>query len=305
MTDNPAHRLDLQHLIHLQADARKLHIPVQQRVTRRQIGHHASRLRGRGMEFAEVRHYQPGDDIRSIDWRVTARRQTPHTKLYQEERERPELLVCDQGASLFFASTGAYKAVRAAETAALLAWHGLFSGDRVGGVLFSHRGLSAFRPMRRRKAVLHLLHGLVDFNQALEKDWRDASSSRLNDALTEARRIAHTGSRVIVISDFMHADDNTALLLKQLARHNQVAAVRVVDPLELSLPPRGAFAVSQGDQTLWFQADNKALRQAWEERVTQHEAHLRQVFRQSGVYRTDLITEDAPTGALRRLLLGG
>src|SRR5690554_7657604 len=93
------------------------------------------------MTFAEVRQYQPGDDIRSIDWRVTARRQSPHTKLYEEERERPVLLIADLGPTLFFASTGAYKQVRCAQVAALLAWLALWAGDQVGGLVFNEHKL--------------------------------------------------------------------------------------------------------------------------------------------------------------------
>jgi len=117
----PVTHNSLAQLVRLQADARALKLPSARPAGSRQPGLRQSRLRGRGMTFSEVRQYQPGDDIRSIDWRVTARRQSPHTKLYEEERERPVLLLADLGPTLFFASTGAYKQVRCAETAALLA----------------------------------------------------------------------------------------------------------------------------------------------------------------------------------------
>ncbi|MEP4468684.1 DUF58 domain-containing protein, partial [Marinobacter alexandrii] len=127
--------ISLPDLIRLQADARALKLPSARPAKTRQAGLQRSPQRGRGMAFAEVRQYQPGDDIRSIDWRVTARRQAPHTKLYEEERERPVLLLCDLGPTLFFASTGAYKQVRSAQVASLLAWLALWAGDQVGGIV--------------------------------------------------------------------------------------------------------------------------------------------------------------------------
>lgn len=143
--------IGLPDLIRLQADARALKLPSARPVRSRQAGLQRSPQRGRGMAFAEVRLYQPGDDIRSIDWRVTARRQAPHTKLYEEERERPVLLLCDLGPSLFFASTGAFKQVRCAQLASILAWLALWSGDQVGGIVFNGETLSVQRPARRKK----------------------------------------------------------------------------------------------------------------------------------------------------------
>lgn len=138
---SPATLITLPELVRLQADARALKLPSVKPVRSRQAGLRQSRQKGRGMTFSEVRQYQPGDDIRSIDWRVTARRQAPHTKLYEEERERPVLLIVDLGPTLFFASAGAYKQVRGgAQVAALLAWLALWAGDQVGGAWYSMTG---------------------------------------------------------------------------------------------------------------------------------------------------------------------
>src|SRR5699024_2069429 len=163
----------------------------------RQSGLRHSAQRGRGMAFAEVRRYQPGDDIRSIDWRVTARRQAPHTKLYEEERERPVLLLCDLGPTLFFASTGAFKQVRCAQLAAILAWLALAGGDQVGGIVFNGSTLSVQRPARRKKSVLRLLDTLAT-QQRTSLD-NTATDTTLDSALGEARRVAHTGSQIFVI----------------------------------------------------------------------------------------------------------
>lgn len=195
-------RVSLQALIRLQADARALKLPSARPARARQAGLQHSSQRGRGMAFAEVRLYQPGDDIRSIDWRVTARRQAPHTKLYEEERERPVLLLCDLGPTLFFASTGAFKQVRCAQLAAILAWLALSAGDQVGGIVFNGDTLSVQRPARRKKSVLRLLDTLA--SQQRSSPDSSASETTLDTALAEARRVAHTGSRIFVLSDFLN-----------------------------------------------------------------------------------------------------
>lgn len=293
-------RISLQALIRLQADARALKLPSARPARARQAGLQHSTQRGRGMAFAEVRLYQPGDDIRSIDWRVTARRQAPHTKLYEEERERPVLLLCDLGPTLFFASTGAFKQVRCAQLAALLAWLGLSSGDQVGGIVFNGNTLSVQRPARRKKSVLQLLDTLASLQRASMSN--AATETTLDMALAEARRVAHTGSRIFVISDFLSISDDTTSLLGALARHNSVSALRVVDPLEQELPQSGRFAIAGEDGPVWFDASNSNFQQAWREKTIQHEARLEECFRLSGIRATDISTGEAPAVSLKSIL---
>ncbi|GGE58746.1 hypothetical protein GCM10011533_09130 [Streptosporangium jomthongense] len=293
-------RIGLQALIRLQADARALKLPSARPVRARQAGLQQSAQRGRGMAFAEVRLYQPGDDIRSIDWRVTARRQAPHTKLYEEERERPVLLLCDLGPTLFFASTGAFKQVRCAQLAAILAWLALSAGDQVGGIVFNGSTLTVQRPARRKKSVLRLLDTLAT-QQRLSLD-NASSEITLDTALTEARRVAHTGSRIFVISDFLGISENTASLLGALASHNSVSALRVVDPLEQSLPQSGRFAVAGPEGPVWFDASNRNFQQAWRKKVSEHDARLKNCFRLSGVNAVDISTRETPAGSLQAIL---
>ena len=302
-----ATHIDLPDLIRLQADARALKLPSARPARARQSGLQRSPQKGRGMAFAEVRQYQPGDDIRSIDWRVTARRQSPHTKLYEEERERPVLLLCDLGSSLFFASTGAYKQVRCAQVASILAWLALWAGDQVGGIVFNEQKMAVLRPARRKKSVLRLLDVLAeqqhkpgdDIQSAIETP---AYQNPLDQALQEARRVAHTGSRIFVISDFLRITDETASLLGALARHTQVNALRIVDPLEQALPEQGRFAIAGPDGPVWFNAGNPRFQAAWREKVESHEAALSACFQKSGVMSATLSTGDDPAAALKPLL---
>jgi len=302
-----ATHIDLPALIRLQADARALKLPAARPVRSRQAGLQRSPQRGRGMAFAEVRQYQPGDDIRSIDWRVTARRQSPHTKLYEEERERPVLLLCDLGPSLFFASTGAYKQVRCAQVAGILSWLALWSGDQVGGIVFNGMDLSVQRPARRKKSVLQLLDTLARQQQRPRPDNPGQPphyplTASLETALNEARRVAHTGSRIFVISDFLNITTETPRLLGALARHNSVSALRIADPLELQLPESGRFAVAGDSGPVWFDAANAAFRQAWRLKVDHHERELADCFRTAGVQPATLMTGDDPALILQSLL---
>lgn len=298
--------INLPDLIRLQADARALKLPAARQARSRQAGLQNSPQRGRGMAFAEVRQYQPGDDIRSIDWRVTARRQAPHTKLYEEERERPVLLLCDLGPSLFFASTGAYKQVRCAQVASILAWLALWAGDQVGGIVFNSRELIVQRPARRKKSVLQFLDTLAKLQQRpgqeAVKAIPDEDAYGLDQAIAEVRRVAHTGSRIFVISDFMNISDDTSTLLGSLARHNTVSALRIVDPLEQQLPESGRFAVAGPDGPVWFDASNSRFQTAWQQKLQEHEQALENCFRMSGVSAATLSTADDPATTLKPLL---
>ncbi|MDY6814663.1 MAG: DUF58 domain-containing protein [Pseudomonadota bacterium] len=299
--------ISLPDLIRLQADARALKLPSARPVRSRQTGLQRSPRRGRGMAFAEVRQYQPGDDIRSIDWRVTARKLSPHTKLYEEERERPVLLLCDLGPSLFFASTGAYKQVRCAQVAAILSWLALSAGDQVGGIVFNGEKLEVLRPARRKKSVLRLLDSLAEQQHKPDRHGGLPTTGMdngpwLDQALAEARRVAHTGSRIFVLSDFLQISDETSSLLGALARHNVVKAIRIVDPLEQHLPDSGRFAVAGPDGPIWFDAGNPRFQQAWRERITAHETQLASCFRAAGVVSATVSTGEDPASALKTLL---
>ncbi|QBM17480.1 hypothetical protein MARI_15950 [Marinobacter sp. JH2] len=291
----------LEDLVRLQADARALKLPSARQVRGRQAGLRPSRQRGRGMTFAEVRQYQPGDDIRSIDWRVTARRQSPHTKLFEEERERPVLLIADLGPTLFFASTGAYKQARSAQITALLAWLALMAGDQVGGLAFNHQELEVLRPARRKKSLLRLLDTLARLQHQPGTPPNPAlpDGPNLNKALSEARRVAHTGSRIFIVSDFMNLSNETTSLLGALARHNSVSALRIMDPLEKDLPHSGQFAVAGPEGPVWFDAGNPNFQRAWRDKISSHEQQLAECFRTSGVQTSTIMTQDNPAEALR------
>lgn len=240
-----------------------------------------TRYRGRGMEFSEVRPYQPGDDIRTIDWRVTARVQAPYTKLFQEERERPIFVMVDQRSPMFFGSQVCFKSVFAAQVAAAVAWIANNNSDRIGALLFSDLEQGDIRARRTQHAVLDLLHRLVDFNHRLNNPVAPENSIALVDMLTETSRIARPGSLVILLSDFHDFSSECTEPLSLLAKRSDVMAVHIYDPLERSLPRSGRLAVSNGVDRVTL--DVGALHEPFLSAFEQHQNQLRQSCNNTGV----------------------
>lgn len=229
-----------------------------------QHGERASRQRGRGMDFAEVRAYQPGDDVRSIDWRVTARRNKPHTKVFQEEKERPTLVLVDQTRPMFFGSKARLKSVAAAEIAARISWQSLANNDRVGGIVAGDEVLSVHRPLRNARAVARLLHDIAISNKQLKANM--VPGKPFDEALTKLAHIARSGHRIHIITDCYALDGTDREALLHLSRHNEVHAVFVYDELEMQLPPANRYRVTDRSTTLQFHSGNAKLRKEYQQR---------------------------------------
>jgi uncharacterized protein (DUF58 family) len=282
-------------LIKLRHAAQSLPLKVA-KVKALQTGEYYSPFKGRGMEFDEVRLYQPGDDIRTIDWRVTARSGKPHTKLFREERERAVILWVDFRQSMFFATRGAFKSVVAAKAAALFAWSAEHQGDRLGGVLFSERQHQELRPQRSTLALMHVLQKLAqNTSRPLDSPHGDASipeSSTLNDALGRLRRVTRPGSMILLISDFRGLDDTTEAHLFQLAKHNDVMMVYVNEPLEAQLPPAGYYRVSDSRITRSIDTSVAEVREAYLQRHQQLMLRISRVSRSNHIHFLPICTAD-------------
>lgn len=224
-------------------------------------GPHLSAFKGRGMEFEETRPYQPGDDVRSLHWRITARTGRCHTKLFREERERSVLLWVDQRGPMWFATRGAFKAVVAARAAALLAWSAFGHGDRVGGLIFAEEGHRELRPRLGHKGVLHLIHRLADPVQAPEGYDPQVATQTLSSALSRLRRVSHPGSLIFLLSDFRGLSTSARAHLAQLARHNDLVMLYFYDRLEQQLPASGRFRLSDGRGSLQVDTTDSRTRQ--------------------------------------------
>ncbi len=234
----------------LKGDARTISLLPRQPVGSLLAGRHASRLRGRGLAFEELRQYHMGDDIRTIDWRATARLRTPQVRVYTQERDRPVLLVVDQRQTMFFGSRRTMKSVAAAELAALGAWSSLEGGDQVGGLVFNDSDVVDVRPHRSRNRMLQLLNQIVRLNHDLAAPPPEVPMRKqvtLNDALRRTVQITKHDYLVVLISDLVGADDETKCLATRLAAHNDMIVAAVYDPLGASLVGSpGMLASDQG-----------------------------------------------------------
>ena len=255
---------DLNTLVGLQYQSRGFSFLPKQPVGSLLAGQKASRLRGRGLNFEEIRTYLPGDDIRNIDWKVTARMREPHTRVYTEERDRPVILVVDQRINMFFGSQRAMKSVVAAEAAALAAWRVLDAGDRIGAVIFNDTEINEVRPHRSKKTVMQILQTIDRQNHALKaNDRSEIQPHRLNQILERTCRLSSHDNLVCIISDFEGADEKTKRLVTRLAQHNDVLAAMVFDPLESMLADVGQVVVGDGELQIEINSSDDKLKKQY------------------------------------------
>lgn len=287
-------------LVRLRLGARDLRLVPRRRSPAAMAGGYRSLFRGRGMEFEEVRPYQPGDDIRTIDWRVTARSNNTYTKVFREEKECPVLVVTDLRNNMFFGSS-ALKSVVAARIAATLAWAALGAGDRVGGLVFAPGGQRDIRARRSHHTVLQLIQTLTESCAALRAAEDDSHS--LAEILEDSRRVARPGTTVFVISDFQDLDRETEKPLFQLARHCNLGLCHLHDPLERELPPPGHYGVTNGHRRTVLDTSDIDLRRRFEARFRQRQDRLRRL---AGGLRAQLLefTTAAPVLPVLRASYG-
>lgn len=263
-------------------------------------GPNKSNFRGRGLDFEEVRGYQPGDDIRTIDWRVTARTGDAHTKVFKEERERPVLLFIDQRDSLFFGSQYCFKSVLAAHIAAILGWAALDEGDRVGAMVFNDNTHHEIRPRRSQKNMLQILSQLLELQHALPLN-SPPHSNRLATMLTNLRRIAPTGSNIFLVSDFQGVEhDDVSEALFQLARHHQITAICCEDTLEGTLPERGHYTVTDGQQRSELNTGSRHIQQRFAQQQQAQQQQLTQQMQRLGIPLLGALTHQSPLATLQQ-----
>ena len=274
--------VSLRELLLQRYNAKLIEYALQRRSVAGISGLHLSKMRGRGIDFEEFRPYQPGDDIRTIDWRVTARIGKPFTKVFHEERERPVIIAVDQSSSMFFGSRHAFKSVIAAQAAAIFCWLAIDNGDRVGGLVHTDGQHSLIRPRRSRRSALHLLNQICQYNQALAEPDRErlqrqeeTGDTGLARALHQIRRIAKPGSTLYLISDFSSIDDAGLRYLHQISRHNNVVCCFVYDPLEEDLPIPGYYGITDGRDTGTLNTFDRKARQTYHELFSRHFDHLK------------------------------
>lgn len=283
-------------LIGLSRDARQL--PLHSRSIRATFnGQYQSAFKGRGMEFDESRPYQPGDDIRAMDWRVTARTGRAHSKVYREERERPVLLWVDYRQPMFFATRQHFKSVLAARVAALLAWSASYHGDRLGGLIFSEYGHSELRPARGKSASLHFIQQLAQQQAAASIAVNtpvapDMTATAAADSLARLQHVSKPGSLIFLISDFRDMNEAAWLRLSQLSRNADLVLISVHDPLEQQLPPAGDYKISDGQRELNLSTYSPQQRQQYAQRFLMQQQTLQDKCRQLSMHLINISTAD-------------
>lgn len=296
-------RVTVEHLARFEHRARGLAFLPRQPRGSILAGRHASRMRGRGLDFEEIRAYLPGDDPRTLDWRVTLRTGKPQVRAYTEERDRPAIFVVDQRMAMFFGSVRAMKSVVAAEVAALGAWMAFGGGDRVGAVVFDDDRIERVSPLRSRTRVQAVLGAIVAMNRELRAD----SPARPNDgqldtALATVLRTTPHDHLVCIVSDFAGAGERTRDYLRHLSAHNDVIAALVFDPMAKKPAAGGRMVVTGGELQVELDLGKGTVREplaaAFEGRLQQ----VGELLRESGVPLMAIDTAGDTVEQVRRLL---
>ena len=289
---------DLAELVALRGPAHGLSLHAHRPALARLQGAHRSAQRGRGLEFEEVRLYAAGDDARNIDWRVTARRGRPHTKLFREERERPVWLLADLHPGLYFGSRRQLKSSLLLRAAALLAWVAVLGGDRLGALIATGSDKPRIFPPRGREAgVLPVLEALVETQPQAPAVPADDS---LGTALDALRPLLQPGSLVLVLSDFSALDARSEAALGALAMHSVCRLLALTDPLERNGLPPGLYRAGLPGRLGWL--DGERSQRAWQEQWTARQQRLDALARRLALPLTRLDTGDAVAETLPPLL---
>jgi uncharacterized protein (DUF58 family) len=286
-------------LIALRPRCHALRLPMRQAAASALAGAYRSRFRGRGVDFLESRNYQPGDDIRNMDWRVTARTGKAHTKVFQEERERPVLVVMDASPSLYFGTRQRLKSVAAGQMAAAIAWAAIRRGDRIGGFLFAPGRHRELRPAGGRRGAMRMIQGLVDWLEPKQIDGDE--SEPMSTALERVRHAVRPGSLVIVISDFFSMDEDCNRHLSRLRQHNDVIGCQVLDAAEYQLP-QGRYPISDGEKATVLDTGRQDSRRRYEAMGLKHLKEPRRLFQKHQCGWLVLRTDDDPVDVLGREL---
>lgn len=301
-TDDPRVRVDLAHLRSLERKASEFSFLPRQPARSALNGRHASRLRGRGLDFAEIRAYLPGDDIRSIDWKVTARTRTPQVRVFNEERDRPSLICVDQRMSMFFGSVLNMKSVTAAECAALMAFRILDQGDRVGGLVFADAAVAEIKPARSRRTLNRFLMALANANGQLRADAPQVAPLPLNRALHSVLSLAKNNHFIAVLSDFDETDDSTERLVAEIAKHNDLVVGIVSDPFARELPEELRLTVSDGELQAAIDTRHDSTRRRLSELARGRLADVLQWTGRYGIPVLPLTTAEDSVIQMRRIM---
>ena len=295
----------LQALVRLRYSAQGFSYLPRQPVRSLLSGRKRSRLRGRGLDFDELRHYRPGDDIRTMDWRVTNRTGKPHVRVYTEERDRPVIAVVDQRLPMFFGSRQKMKSVVAAEVAAITAWRVLAVGDRIGAILFNDSKTLEVKPTRNERKVIGWLGDLTAMNNELSVNPDLTSNPQgLAQAMQLLERSIGHDYLVILISDFYGWDDTTLKTIRRISQHNDIICTMVFDPLERDISGASNLVVSDGQYQLEIDPAHQGLGEKFEASSKSSIAHVQDELKRHNIPMLPVDTASPAADQLREKLGG-
>jgi len=290
----------LDQLLSQQQAARLLMQKKPYRKASQQTGSHQVRQLGRGMEFAESRLYSPGDDIRSMDWKVTARTGQAYTKLFEEERERPVLLWCDLRPTMFFATQGQFKSVVMSELSALLAWKSWLNGDRIGAQIVTTEHSQALRPARSKSKVLQLLQTLAHDSQQ-RPELNQSSAVNLADTWKRLRRVLTPGSQVVLLSDFRGLNAEAEKQLQRVARHAELTLIAISDPFEHKLPQNTQLKLTDGLRFFRLNTAKPTVQSSYQAQNETQTRYIQRLATQCHARLVSISTDDSDTVRLAKL----
>lgn len=255
-----------------------------------QAGDLKSAFKGRGMEFEEIRAYNYGDDVRDIDWRVTARKQQPYTKLFVEERDLQVYVWLDLSASMLFGTKKELKSVTASKLAALIGWLSLEKKDRFGTIIFDGAKSYWFKPQNSRAQLLAILKKIAGVSAAvLQKP--QADGAELAKSLKLLEQNAGNRATVFVISDFSHEFGALKAELGALARRHNLCLIDVYDILEEKAPKAGEYMAQYGGRRLIFDSSSKEYRRNYDGYFAEKRREWADFCRQNGCARLEFRTD--------------
>ena len=299
----PGVRFDLRELVALRGQVTRLARLAQRRSADTLSGANHSPFRGRGMEYAESRPYAPGDDVRHIDWRVTARSGRTHTKLFQPERERTTAVVYDRAPAMAFGTRACFKSVQAARQAALMLWLAAQEGHRVAAAGCGE-SIELMPPTGGRRGVLRALDALVRWQPAIGSQESGAEAANVARALDGLRRVLRPGSQVLLLLDPRSVDAQVASAVGRLRAHHDLAACLILDPIEQSPPPPDDYRIGDGQRIGHLHLETREARRRWQRHFADLHTQVSEQLRRAGARVAQIATDADPVDALGALLRG-
>jgi len=252
-------------------------------VLSRLSGRHRSGMRGRGMDFSEMKQYVQGDDTRNIDWKATRRTGKPYIRVYNEEKDRNVWLVLSQMNTMFFGSKERMKSVSAAHVAALMAFKALETGDRVGAIVYNNDDVKFFKATSSKNNIVQIMTEIERQNRLLKATNSNNHTVKLSEALKTLSALAKHDDLVVLIGDGRAIDEESARQITRINAHNDVIGVLVYDPMEEEIFPSSSLFLTDGAETTDLNSADRSFQKRYKERRQSIKSRFRHLSRKNAM----------------------